>query len=79
MKILFAPRFKELVEKCDKKYEEIALELGYKSKGTITKLTKAKDVKLSTLIKIANYFNVSPEWLAGFDEENSDTKTTTGK
>ena len=29
----------------------------------------AKDAKISTIINIANYFNVSPEWLAGFTDD----------
>ena len=51
---LFAQRFKEL---------------GFKSEGTISKYTCIKDVKLSTLLKIANYFNVSPIWLMGLTDD----------
>ncbi len=69
MNIMFAPRFKELVKESNKKYEDIATDLGYKSKGTISKLMNAKDAKLSTIINIANYFNVAPEWLAGFTDD----------
>ena len=69
MNIMFAPRFKELVNDSNKKYEDLAKDLGYKSKGTIAKLIKAKDAKLSTIINIASYFKVSPEWLAGFTDD----------
>lgn len=69
MENLFAQRFKELVKSSNMTYESLAKELGFKSKGTISKYACIKDVKLSTLLKIANYFNVSPIWLMGLTDD----------
>ena len=64
---LFANRFTELLKESNKTYEEIALDLGFKSKGTISKYAngKNKNVTISTVMKISKYFDVSPVWLIG--------------
>ena len=51
-------------------YEEIANNLGFKSKGTISKYAngKNKNVTISTVMKISNYFGVSPVWLIGLTD-----------
>lgn len=52
-------------------YEQIAKELGLKSKGTISKYAsgKVKKIELSMLVKISELFDVSPIWLLGFTDD----------
>lgn len=67
---LFAPRFKELIKESNIKYEVLAKDLGFDSKGTIAKYANGqfKDVGVSLVLKIANYFGVSPVWLIGLTD-----------
>lgn len=67
---LFATRFTELIKESNMNYEEIATNLGFKSKGTISKYAngKNKNVTISTVMKISNYFGVSPVWLIGLTD-----------
>ena len=71
MKDVFAARFSELLKESDMNYEDIAHNLGFKSKGTISKYANAKnkDVTVSVVMKIADFFNVSPVWLIGLTDD----------
>ena len=66
-KEIFAKRFTELLEESNKTYEEIANDLGFKSKGTISKYanSKNKNVSIAMVMKISKYFDVSPIWMIG--------------
>ncbi len=68
MKNYFPERFSELVKDSNLTYEQIALGLGLKSKGTINKYAtgKIKNVDISMINKISEFFNVSPIWLLGY-------------
>lgn len=68
---LFAERLKELIKASNLKYEELAKELGFKSKSTICKYANGKILKIgpSGINKLATFFNVSPSWLAGFTDD----------
>ena len=68
---IFSERFKELIINCNLSYMEIAKGLGFKSKGTISKYAsgKTKNIDINVLIKIAEYFKVSPAWLIGITED----------
>ena len=68
---LFAKRFTELLKESNKNYEQIAADLGFKSKGTISKYAngKNKNVTISMVIKISTYFDVSPVWLIGLTDD----------
>ena len=80
---IFSERFKELINNNSLSYEEIAEGLGFKSKGTISKYVtgRTKNIDISTIMKIAEYFKVSPAWLIGitndkyYNLEKSDPKT----
>ena len=68
---IFSERFKELINDCNLNYMEIAEGLGFKSKGTISKYAsgKTKNIDINVLIKIAEYFKVSPVWLIGITDD----------
>lgn len=65
---LFIKRFSELINSKNYTLEEIGHAIGIKSKSTISKYLSGniKNIKRSHIVKIANLFNVSPSWLAGF-------------
>lgn len=68
MKNYFPERFSELLNDSELSYEEIAKELGLKSKGTISKYAsgKIKKIEISMINKISDLFDVSPIWLLGY-------------
>lgn len=68
---LFPTRFTEILSESDMNYEEVAHKLGFQSKGTISKYAngKNKKVDISTVIKIADLFHVSPIWLIGLTDD----------
>lgn len=77
MNNLFPARFTELLNESDMNYDEVADKLGFKSKGTVSKYAngKNKKVDISTVIQIADLFNVSPIWLIGLtDDRNYEIK-----
>ena len=68
--IKFSKRFSHLLKNSDLTYDEVAKKLGLKSKGTVCKYANGTiTVTVSTIVKIAKIFNVSPVWLAGLDED----------
>lgn len=64
-------RLKLLIEDSNLSYEKIAEGLGFKAKSTIFKYKNGKIVKIgpSGIAKLANFFQVSPSWLAGFTDD----------
>ncbi len=68
---IFAQRLSKLIKDSKYNYDFIAKELGFKSKGTICKYANGKISKIgpSGILKMANFFNVSPSWLAGFTDD----------
>ena len=70
---LFTERFTELLNESDMNYVEVADKLGFKSKGTVSKYAngKNKKVDISTVIQIADLFNVSPIWLIGLTDDRN--------
>ena len=77
MNNLFPARFTELLNESDMNYDEVADKLGFNSKGTVSKYAngKNKKVDISTVIQIADLFNVSPIWLIGLtDDRNYEIK-----
>ena len=70
---LFPERFTELLNESDMNYVEVADKLGFKSKGTVSKYAngKNKKVDISTVIQIADLFNVSPIWLIGLTDDRN--------
>ena len=68
---IFANRLEELIKTSSLTYEELAKQLGFKSKGTICKYANGKILKIGPtgIAKIASFFNVSPSWLAGFTDD----------
>ena len=73
MENLFPERFTELLNESDMNYLEVADKLGFKSKGTVSKYAngKNKKVDISTVIQIADLFNVSPIWLIGLTDDRN--------
>ncbi len=71
MDYLFSKRFTFLLNHTNMTYQQIAKELGLKSKGTISKYAsgKIKKIELSMLVRIAELFDVSPIWLLGFTDD----------
>ncbi len=70
-KEIFAKRFTELLDESNKTYTEIATDLGFKSKGTISKYanSKNKNVSIAMVMKISKYFDVSPVWMIGLTDD----------
>ncbi len=71
MKYTFHERFSELIKNSNLTYEEIAHELGLKSKGTVAKYASGQIQNIGPVMidKIANFFNVSPIWLLGYTDD----------
>lgn len=73
MSTLFAERFTELLKNYSGTYDELARALGLKSKSNITKYANGniKNLNINMIEKIANLFNVSPAWLAGWTDDKN--------
>lgn len=71
MDTLFSERFAELLKSYTGTYDELAKELGLKSKSNISKYANGsiKNVNINMIIKIAKFFDVSPVWLIGLTED----------
>lgn len=67
---LFAKRLKELKKESGLTYKQIAEELGL-VRSTVCKYTKGDitNVTLNMVVKIADFFQVSPSWLAGWTDD----------
>lgn len=68
---IFIKRLEKLIKESKLTYDEIAEQLGFKSKGTISKYANGKIVNIgpSGIYKLATFFEVSPAWLAGFTDD----------
>lgn len=73
MEELFSKRLTELISNGGFTLDKIEQYVG-KSNATISRYASGeiKGVKRSTIVKLANFFNVSPAWLAGFTDEKYD-------
>ena len=71
MNTLFPERFAELLKDYTGTYDELAKELGLKSKSNISKYANGsiKNVNIDMIMKIANFFDVSPIWLIGLTDD----------
>lgn len=70
MNQFFPQRFSQLLKSSNMTYDDVAMALNIKSKGTISKYAngKNKKVDLETVMKISELFNVSPIWLIGLTD-----------
>ena len=68
---IFAKRLAEIIKNSNLSYETIAKDLGFRTKSTIWKYANCKPINIgpSAIYRIANYFKVSPSWLAGFTDD----------
>lgn len=76
MEELFAKRLTELIKNSNYILADMEESVGKKA-ATISRYASGeiKGVKRDTIVKIANFFNVSPAWLAGLsDEKYQNTK-----
>lgn len=76
MEELFSERLSELIKNSNFKLEEMEDAVGKKA-ATISRYASGeiKGVKRTTIVKLAEFFNVSPAWLAGLSNEKySNTK-----
>ncbi len=48
--------------------EELAQKLGYKSRSSVNKIEKERDIPRSMIVKIAEILDVTPAYLMGWDE-----------
>ncbi|MBP3463828.1 MAG: helix-turn-helix domain-containing protein [Clostridia bacterium] len=73
MEELFSKRLNELISNSNYTLDEIEKYVG-KTNATISRYASGEitGVKRSTIVKLANFFNVSPSWLAGFTDEKYD-------
>lgn len=70
MEELFAKRLSELISNNNFTLDKIEEYVG-KTNATISRYASGEitGVKRSTIVKLANFFNVSPAWLAGFSDD----------
>ena len=70
---LFSKRLSELINNSDYTLDKIEEYVG-KTNATISRYASGEitGVKRSTIVKLANFFNVSPAWLAGFTNKKYD-------
>lgn len=52
--------------------EELGKKLGYKSRVSVNKFEKCRDLPLPKVIAMAEALDVSPEWLCGWDDDSGD-------
>lgn len=73
MENLFSQRFKELLESYDGNYDQLAKQLGFKSKSSISKYAngQVKKIDVSLVTKISLIFGVSPNWLLGVSDDKT--------
>jgi transcriptional regulator with XRE-family HTH domain len=77
MEELFAQRLSELIENSNYILADLEETVGKKA-ATISRYASGeiKGVKRETIVKLANFFGVSPAWLAGLSNEKyANTKT----
>ena len=75
---LFSSRLTELINNSNYRLDDIAEVVGKKA-ATISRYASGeiKGVKRHTIISLANFFGVSPAWLAGLSNEKyNDNKIT---
>lgn len=76
---LFALRLTELIKNSNYALSEMEEAVGKKA-ATISRYASGEiqGVKRSTIVKLAQFFNVNPAWLAGLSDEKylSDTNST---
>lgn len=70
MEELFAKRLSELINNTNITLDKIEEYVG-KTNATISRYASGEitGVKRSTIVKLAQFFNVSPAWLAGFSDD----------
>ncbi len=77
MEELFAQRLSELIKNSNYILADMEKAVGKKA-ATISRYASGeiKGVKRETIVKLANFFGVSPAWLAGLSNEKyANTKT----
>lgn len=67
---LFSQRLSELIKNSDYILSDMEETVGKKA-ATISRYASGeiKGVKRSTIVKLANFFNVNPAWLAGLSDD----------
>ena len=65
---IFVERLKDLIKESKLTYNQMAEGLGFKSKSTIFKYANGQITKTG-IRKLADFFGVSPAWLAGYSDE----------
>lgn len=67
---LFSKRLSQLIDTSNYTLDKIEKYVG-KTNATISRYASGEitGVKRSTIVKLANFFNVSPAWLAGFTDD----------
>lgn len=65
-------RVRLLREKKGMTQEELATQLGYKSKSSVTHIERGRDIPRSMVVKLADILNTTPAYLMGWDENKSE-------
>lgn len=63
-------RVRLLREKKGMTQEELATQLGYKSKSSVTHIEKGRDIPRSMVVKLADILDTSPAYLMGWSDIN---------
>lgn len=56
--------------------EELATQLGYKSKSSVTHIERGRDIPRSMVVKLADILNTTPAYLMGWDEKKDNSEIT---
>lgn len=62
-------RVRLLREKKGMTQEELATQLGYKSKSSVTHIERGRDIPRSMVVKLADILDTTPAYLMGWEEE----------
>ena len=75
----FADRLSELIFDCKKKVREVAKETGISKTTVYEYLSGQKMPTLCNLVKLADYFNCSTDYLLGLEQEQTEQTFQTRK
>lgn len=69
---MLANRVKNRREELKLTQDDLAKKMGYASRSSINKIEKGRPVSQKVIVKLANALEVSPSYLMGWDQDNSD-------
>ena len=74
---IFLSRFRGLLEQCEKTQKEICSDLGIRNQKLSNWKTGYSEPNFDDLVMLANYFDVSTDYLLGATEDEESTRLNT--